>query len=179
MPSWKKIIVSGSDASLSSLNVDGAITASSFSGDGSGLTGVGMDALTFNKNLSEAFEKNIGKFDWPVISGFISNKFGDNNHPILKNIKIKNDGIDIQTKKDSRVKSIFSGIVSTVAFIPGMNNVIIIKHGNYFSLYARLKNLKVEKGDVVKSGDYLADVITNNEGTTELHFQICNLLVCF
>ena len=53
-----------------------------------------------------------------------------------------------------------------------MNNVIIIKHGNYFSLYARLKNLKVEKGDVVKSGAYLADVITNNEGTTELHFQI-------
>ena len=53
-----------------------------------------------------------------------------------------------------------------------MNNVIIIKHGNYFSLYARLKNLKVEKGDIVKPGDYLADVITNNEGTTELHFQI-------
>ncbi len=123
-------------------------------------------------DITEAFEKNIGQFEWPVISGFISNKFGDNNHPILRNIKIKNDGIDIQTKKDSRVKSIFSGIISTVAFIPGMNNVIIIKHGNYFSLYARLKNLKVEKGDIVKSGDYLADVITNNEGTTELHFQI-------
>ena len=123
-------------------------------------------------DLTEAFEKNIGNFEWPVISGFISNKFGDNNHPILKNIKLKNDGIDIQTKKDSRVKSIFSGMVSTVAFIPGMNNIIIIKHGNYFSLYARLKNLKVEKGDVVKSGDYLADVITNSEGTTELHFQI-------
>lgn len=56
MPSWKKIIVSGSDASLSSLDVDGVVTATSFTGDGSSLTNVGMDALTFNQNLSEAFE---------------------------------------------------------------------------------------------------------------------------
>ena len=56
MPSWKKVIVSGSEASLSSLSVDGTVTANSFAGDGSALTGVGMDALTFNKNLSEAFE---------------------------------------------------------------------------------------------------------------------------
>ncbi len=125
-----------------------------------------------DKELTEVFEKNVGKINWPVLSGFISNKFGEHAHPILKNIKVKNDGIDIQTKKDSRVSSVFSGKISTVAFIPGMNNVIIIKHGNYFTLYARLKNLKVEKGDIVKSGDYLADVVTNNEGTTELHFQI-------
>jgi len=125
-----------------------------------------------DKELTEAFEKNIGKINWPVLSGFISNKFGEHAHSILKNIKVKNDGIDIQTKRDSRVSSVFSGKISTVAFIPGMNNVIIIKHGNYFTLYARLKNLKVEKGDIVKSGDYLADVVTNNEGTTELHFQI-------
>ena len=56
MPSWKKIITSGSDASLSSISVDGTITANSFSGDGSCLTGVGSDALTFNINVSEAFE---------------------------------------------------------------------------------------------------------------------------
>ena len=56
MPSWKKIIVSGSDASLSSLSVDGTVTANSFSGDGSDLTSVVPDALSFNKNLSEAFE---------------------------------------------------------------------------------------------------------------------------
>lgn len=125
-----------------------------------------------DKELTEAFEKNIGKLEWPVLSGFISNKFGEHAHPILNNIKVKNDGVDIQTKKDSRVISVFSGQISTVAFIPGMNNVIIIKHGNYFTLYARIKNLKVEKGDIVKLGDYLADVVTNNEGTTELHFQI-------
>jgi len=125
-----------------------------------------------DKDLTEAFEKNIGQMDWPVLSGFISNKFGEHNHPVLKNIKVKNDGIDIQTKKDSKVRSVFSGKISTVAFIPGMNNIIIVKHGNYFTLYARLKNLKVEKGDMISSGDYLADVVTNNEGTTELHFQI-------
>tara|TARA_Y100000310_G_scaffold31748_1_gene30071 strand:- start:988 stop:1302 length:315 start_codon:yes stop_codon:yes gene_type:complete len=56
MPSWKKIIVSGSDASLSSLSVAGTVTANTFSGDGSSLTSVVPDALSFNKNLSEAFE---------------------------------------------------------------------------------------------------------------------------
>jgi hypothetical protein len=56
MPSWKKIIVSGSDASLSTLSVAGTVTANTFSGDGSSLTSVVPDALSFNKNLSEAFE---------------------------------------------------------------------------------------------------------------------------
>ena len=66
MPSWKKIITSGSNASLSSISVDGAVTANSFSGDGSGLTGVGSDALTFNINVSEAFEIDSNDDYMPV-----------------------------------------------------------------------------------------------------------------
>ena len=122
--------------------------------------------------ITEGFEANIGKFEWPVRSGFISNRFGEHPHPILKNIKVKNDGIDIQTNRSSKVHAIYTGKVSTVAFIPGMNNVIIINHGEYYTLYAKLKNLKVEKGDIIKEDQIIADLVTNNDGITQLQFQI-------
>ena len=122
--------------------------------------------------ITEGFEANIGKFEWPVKSGFISNKFGEHPHPIIKNIKVKNDGIDIQTSKSSQVHAIYDGKVSTVAFIPGMNNVVIINHGDYYTLYAKLKNLKVQKGDIISEKQVIADLVTNNDGITQLQFQI-------
>ena len=137
------------------------------------------EALISNKDeelnileITEGFESNVGKFEWPVRSGFISNRFGEHPHPILKNIKVKNDGIDIQTNRSSKVHAIYTGKVSTVAFIPGMNNVIIINHGEYYTLYAKLKNLKVEKGDIIKEDQIIADLVTNNDGITQLQFQI-------
>ena len=122
--------------------------------------------------ITEGFEANVGKFEWPVKSGFISNKFGEHPHPIIKNIKVKNDGIDIQTSKSSQVHAIYDGKVSTVAFIPGMNNVVIINHGEYYTLYAKLKNLKVQKGDIISEKQVIADLVTNNDGITQLQFQI-------
>ncbi len=122
--------------------------------------------------ITEGFEMNIGKLDWPVKSGFISNKFGEHPHPVIKSIKVKNDGIDIQTSNSSKVHAIYTGKVSTIAFIPGMNNVIIINHGEYFTLYAKLKNLKVDKGDVITQGQIIADLVTNKDGITQLQFQV-------
>ena len=132
------------------------------------LSGVDLDLI----KLTESFETNIGKLIWPVSSGFISNKFGIHPHPVIKNVKVKNDGIDIQTSKGSKVYSVFSGKVSTVAFIPGMNNVIIINHGEYYTLYAKLKNLLVEKGDVITIGQNIAYIVTNSDGVSELQFQV-------
>lgn len=132
------------------------------------LSGIDLDLI----KLSESFETNIGKLIWPVSSGFISNKFGVHPHPVIKNVKVKNDGIDIQTSKGSKVYSVFSGKVSTVAFIPGMNNVIIINHGDYYTLYAKLKNLVVEKGDIITIGQNIAYIVTNSDGVSELQFQV-------
>ena len=130
------------------------------------------DELIDFERISSEFESLIGKHKWPVSSGFISNKFGEHAHPVIKSIKVKNDGIDIQTNKSSKVYSIYDGKVSTIAFIPGMNNVVIINHGNYFTLYAKLKNLKIEKNQIIYTGDEIGDLITNSEGTTELQFQV-------
>ena len=121
--------------------------------------------------LSNSFEENKNKFPWPV-SGFVSQKFGRQKHPVLKGIEIQNDGVNIQTKQGEEVRSIFNGEVSRVAFTPGMGNTIIIKHGDYFTVYTGLKDISVKQGQQVSTNQELGKVLVNGEGISELRFQI-------
>ncbi len=121
--------------------------------------------------LSNSFEENRNKFPWPV-SGFVSQKFGRQKHPVLKGIEIQNDGVNIQTKQGEEVHSIFNGEVSRVAFTPGMGNTIIIKHGEYFTVYTGLKDISVKQGQQVTTNQQLGKVLSNGEGISELRFQI-------
>lgn len=125
-----------------------------------------------NAELTTAFEKARAKLAWPVNTGFISSPFGRQAHPVLKGIEIDNRGIDIQTRQDERVKASFSGQVASVAFVPGMNNVVLIKHGDYYTLYAKLKEVNVKRGDVVVEDQVLGSVYTDTEGISELQFQV-------
>lgn len=122
--------------------------------------------------LSSSFESNKNKLAWPVETGFISSKFGKQPHPILKGIMVENQGVDIQTNKDAKVKAVFPGQVATVAFVPGMNSVVILRHGDYYTLYARLKKVNVKKGQTVESGDLIGEVFTDKEGLSEVQFQV-------
>jgi murein hydrolase activator len=121
--------------------------------------------------LSNSFEDNKNKFPWPV-SGFVSQRFGRQQHPVLKGIEIQNDGVNIQTKQGEEVRSIFNGEVSRVAFTPGMGNTIIIKHGEYFTVYTGLKDITVKQGQRVNTNQELGKVLSNGEGISELRFQI-------
>jgi septal ring factor EnvC (AmiA/AmiB activator) len=121
--------------------------------------------------LSTSFEENKNKFSWPV-SGFISQKFGRQNHPVLKGIILQNDGINIQTTEGEVVKSIFDGEVRRVAFIPAIGTSVIINHGDYFSVYSGLKDVYVKMGQKVTSRQDLGVVQVNTEGISELRFQI-------
>jgi septal ring factor EnvC (AmiA/AmiB activator) len=121
--------------------------------------------------LSNSFEENKNKFPWPV-SGFVSQKFGRQQHPVLKGIEIQNDGVNIQTKQGEEVKSIFKGEVSRVAFTPGLGNTVIIKHGDYFTVYTGLKDITVKQGQQVATNQEIGKVLSNGEGISELRFQI-------
>ncbi len=121
--------------------------------------------------LSSSFEENKAKFPWPV-SGFISQKFGRQDHPLLKGIILQNDGINIQTKKDEKVKAIFDGDVSKIAFFPWLGNSVIIRHGDYFTVYTGLKEVLVKKGQKVKTNQEIGNVFANPDGVSELRFQI-------
>jgi len=121
--------------------------------------------------LSSSFEGNKNKFPWPV-SGFVSQKFGRQNHPVLKGIVLQNDGINIQTGEGEVVKSIFEGEVRRVAYIPAIGTSVIINHGDYFSVYTGLKDVYVKMGQKVDSKQDLGVVQANGEGISELRFQI-------
>lgn len=133
-------------------------------------------ALKSNKSvsvaLSSSFEENKNKLPWPVSTGFISQRFGRQNHQVLKGIVMQNDGVNIQTKENEKVKSVFDGEVRRVAFIPTLGSIVIIKHGEYYSVYTGLKEVYVKTGQRVTTNQEIGQIISNNDGISELRFQI-------
>ncbi len=120
--------------------------------------------------LSNSFEGARARLLWPVASGFISSRFGE--HQVYKQVKLENTGVEIQTKENEQVRTVFDGQVRRVFFMPGMNNVVMIQHGQYFTVYARLKEVNVKPLQKVKAKEAIGSVYTNKDGVSELHFEI-------
>lgn len=122
--------------------------------------------------LSNQFNLNKNKLPWPVGSGFVSQAFGRHAHPTLKNITTENNGINISTTQGSKARSVFDGEVTAIVKIPGLYNTVLIKHGDYFTVYSNLDEVFVSKGDKVKVGKELGVIHTGDDGKTELHFEV-------
>ncbi len=121
--------------------------------------------------LSNSFVENKNKFPWPV-SGFVSQKFGRQKHPVLRGIVLQNDGINIQTSQGEKVRSIFAGEVRAVAFIPTLGNSVIISHGEYFTVYSGLTDVALKRGQKVTTNQEIGRILVNSDGISELRFQI-------
>lgn len=121
--------------------------------------------------LSSSFAGNKGKLPWPVETGFVSQGYGTYPHPTLKGIVLDSDGLEIRTQPNSTVRSVFDGTVSKISTIPGYGLTVIIKHGEYFTMYSRLKNISVKVGQSVKAKESIGQVATNADGQSEVHFQ--------
>ena len=125
------------------------------------------------KNLSGSFEKSKSQLSWPVSSGFISEKFGTHPHPVLKRVKMPNDGVNIQTKQNEKVRAVFNGIVKKIAIVPGeFKYVVIVQHGTYFTVYAKLKVVNVKTGQQLAMNDVIGEVNTDVDGVSEVQFQV-------
>lgn len=124
------------------------------------------------QKLSNTFEANKGKLPWPVAEGIITGKHGEQPHPVLKGITIKNNGVDITTKKDAPVRAVFEGEVTGLATVPGFGKVVMIRHGEYLSVYSNLRDVLVKKGDKIKTKQNIGVVDTDENGKTEVHFEI-------
>ena len=123
-------------------------------------------------NLSSSFEQNKGKLPYPVEQGIITGRYGLNQHPTQKDVKVKNDGVDISTTKGSKARAVFEGVVCG-STSQGGNNVILIRHGLYFTLYSNLEKVFVKVGDKVATGQEIGRIHTNvSDGKTILHFEI-------
>lgn len=129
------------------------------------------DKKPVDLKLDGEFSKNKGKLPWPA-DGPVVSGFGKHYHPVYKNLELPpNNGVDIALAKDTKVCSVFDGVVTQVIVMPGYNQCVLVQHGNYFTLYCKMKNLFVSQGDKVKTGQALGTIDTIN-GQTQLHFEI-------
>jgi septal ring factor EnvC (AmiA/AmiB activator) len=123
--------------------------------------------------LSNSFAENKGRLGWPVNQGFISGRFGKQPHPILKGIIVENLGINVQTKSGEPVHAVAPGEVGFVASIPGVDGKIVsILHGQYVTVYSNLSSVSINPGDKVKARDRIGTVATDQDGVSEVQFQI-------
>jgi septal ring factor EnvC (AmiA/AmiB activator) len=122
--------------------------------------------------LANNFASNKGALPWPVERGIITGKFGKHPHPIVKGVIVDNPHIEITTEENATVRSVFEGEVSSVVPIPGANVMVLVRHGNYFTVYSNLINVKVKAGDVVSLKEPIGTAFTDEEGKTMVQLGI-------
>ena len=123
-----------------------------------------------DQKLAAEFARNKGKLPWPV-EGAVVGRFGSHRHPVYNIVMPQNNGFDLAVSKGEEAKAVFDGIVRQVMVLPGYNQCVMIDHGDYYTLYCKLRNVQVKADDKVKTGDVLGTVDTIN-GQTQLHFEL-------
>lgn len=121
--------------------------------------------------LSDDFASNEGIFNTPLKSGLIISNFGEQPHPVISNVKIFNNGVDIASLGGDEVKAIFTGQVISIQEIPASGKAIIIQHGEYYSVYSKLIKTTVKIGDMVQTQEHIGNISTL-AGENILHFEL-------
>ncbi|WP_373057273.1 murein hydrolase activator EnvC [Zunongwangia sp. H14] len=125
------------------------------------------------KALAADFAKNKGKLPWPVKSGVVTMSFGQHPHPIVQTAIINNNGVNIDTDPGGKARAVFNGTVSEVQLLKGANKAVMVRHGDYITIYDNLDEVYVKRGDVVSTEQEIGEVATNRTtGKTTLHFLI-------
>lgn len=125
------------------------------------------------KALSTTFSANKGKLPWPVERGVVSSSFGKHASAISDKVTVTNNGIDIATNENAKARCVFEGVVVSVVKPSASNIGVIIRHGDYFTVYSQLDEAFVNRGDKVKTKQDIGRVHTDrSESKTELHFEL-------
>lgn len=125
------------------------------------------------KILSTTFSNNKGKLPWPVERGVVSSSFGKHASAISDKVTITNNGIDIATTENAKARCVFEGVVVSVVRPSASNIGVIIRHGDYFTVYSQLDEVYVNRGDKVSTKQNIGKVHTDrSEGKTEIHFEL-------
>lgn len=127
------------------------------------------------RKLNGSFEANKGRLLFPVAGRYtIVRGFGRQKHPELQYVETDNAGIDIEVAQGSDARAVFNGEVSAVFKLPGYGTIVMLRHGDYISLYANLSQIYVAKGDKVETGRKLGRIFSDpdDNGRTILHFEL-------
>ena len=123
-----------------------------------------------DRQLSGTFESNKGRLPMPITGAYvIVGRYGQ--YAVAKNVRLDNKGIDIRGKEGAKARAVFDGEVSAIFKYNGLNNVLI-RHGNYISVYCNLSSVSVAKGSKVKTRDEIGAVHKDASGNVVLHFQL-------
>lgn len=132
-----------------------------------------FDLTPENTLDSKHFTSNKGKLPWPVKSGTITLDYGKHRHPNLPNVYTQNNGIDISTTLNANVLSVYKGKVTSVINIPGAGRAVIIKHGDFRTVYANLQDVYVTKGSTVETKTPIGSLLPNKSGDISVvHFEV-------
>jgi septal ring factor EnvC (AmiA/AmiB activator) len=121
---------------------------------------------------SDNFKSNKGKLPWPVERGYVSLGFGDQTHPVYKALVIHNSGLEFTTDSGASARAVFGGEVWSVIIISPVNKLVMLQHGDFFTIYQNLSSVNVSKGDKVSIKQSLGKIRTNGEGKTILKFAL-------
>lgn len=128
-----------------------------------------------SEHLTERFREHSGRLPWPVSSGIITSYFGVHPHPELKKVKVRNNGINIATTPGTEVTAVFDGIVSHVLMVPGFHKVVIVRHGDFLTVYSNLKEVTVQPGQKITMRQPIGVLGEAQDGKyVELHFELWN-----
>jgi septal ring factor EnvC (AmiA/AmiB activator) len=122
--------------------------------------------------IAGGFEKNKGLLPWPV-KGVITGKFGNQPHPVLKDVVVNNKGVYITASvQGAKALSVYNGVVSQCFSVPGGNNAVIVRHGNYLTVYANLTQIYVKNGQKITKGTPIGKIYQETNSKTVLFFQV-------
>ncbi len=123
--------------------------------------------------LSKDFQNNQGKLPWPVERGHIVSHFGKHEHPLIKHVMVENNGVDVKTEAGADARTVFGGTVVSVFYLPTTQNCVIIKHGEFFTVYSNIETVSVKTNQTISTKQSLGKLHTDkNEDLTKVHLEI-------
>ncbi len=150
----------------------GSSTASSGKTSTSAKSTASISLTPEEATLNASFINNKGKLPWPVVKGAKVSDFGSYAHPDVPSVQIENHGIDIMVDAGTPARAVFDGVVTKITNIMG-TNVVMVRHGEYLSVYQNLSSVNVREGEKVSTKQSLGTVAKNaSSNTYELHFEI-------
>ena len=127
------------------------------------------------KLIADNFKANKGRLPWPLEKGVVVQGFGRQRHPVVKTTTIQSNGVILATEPLAKVRAVFEGEVMSVIVIKGSNPSVLIRHGNFITLYTNLAKLYVTKGEKVNAKQAIGEIFTNQQtGKTQFQFGIFN-----
>jgi septal ring factor EnvC (AmiA/AmiB activator) len=132
-----------------------------------------MPLTPAEQSLSKDFSNNQGKLPWPVLRGHIVSVFGKHEHPLLKGVMVENNGVDIKTEAGAEARAVFGGTVVSIFFLPTTQNCVIVKHGEFFTVYSNIENITVKTGQALTTKQTLGKLhVDKTEDVTKVHLEI-------